>query len=58
VKIAPALRRKNDVEMERLNVHVPKEDATSLRVRCARERRSIADGVTAAIRDWVKKETA
>lgn len=49
----PALRREN-VQTERVNVYIPTEVVTALRVRCAETRRSISDGVTDAIREWLK----
>ena len=52
---APALRRE-DVETERLNLYIPMEVATALRVRCAETRRSISDGVTEALRLWLEQE--
>jgi hypothetical protein len=51
----PALRREN-VETERLNLYIPMELATALRVRCAETRRSISDGVTEALRFWLAHE--
>ncbi len=39
---------------ERLVAYVPPELATELRVRCARERRSISDAVTAAVQLWAQ----
>ena len=51
----PALRREN-VETERLNLYVPTDVATGLRVRCAETRRSISDGVTEALRLWLQQE--
>lgn len=37
---------------ERVVVYLPPELATELRVRCARERRSLSDAVTAAVEAW------
>ena len=51
----PALRREN-VEMERLNLYIPMEVATALRVRCAETRRSVSDGVTEAVRLWLQQK--
>jgi hypothetical protein len=51
----PALRREN-VETERVNVYIPSNVVTALRVRCAETRRSISDGVTDAIRAWLESE--
>jgi len=50
-----ALRREN-VETERLNLYIPMEVATALRVRCAETRRSISDGVTEALLVWLERE--
>jgi hypothetical protein len=38
---------------ERLSAYVPPELAEALRVRCARERRSVSDAVTAALSAWL-----
>ena len=51
----PALRREN-VETERLNLYIPMEVATALRVRCAETRRSISDGVTEALLFWLESQ--
>jgi len=37
---------------ERLTVYVPPELAEALRVRCAKERRSLSDAATEALRQW------
>ena len=39
---------------ERMVVYLPPELATELRVRCARERRSLSDAVTAAVEAWTR----
>ncbi len=39
---------------ERMVVYLPPELATELRVRCARERRSLSDAVTAAVETWAR----
>lgn len=39
---------------ERISVYVPPELAEALRVRCARERRSVSDAVTEALATWLK----
>ena len=52
---SPALRREN-VNTERLNLYIPMDVATALRVRCAETRRSISDGVTEALRFWLAHE--
>jgi hypothetical protein len=51
------LRREN-VETERMNLYIPAEVATALRVRCAETRRSISDGVTEALLAWLERERA
>lgn len=43
---------------ERLSAYVPPELAESLRVRCARERRSVSDAVTEALSAWLSGTTA
>jgi hypothetical protein len=39
---------------ERLAIYLPPDIAEELRVRCARERRSISDAVTEAVSGWLK----
>ena len=39
---------------ERLAIYLPPNVAEELRVRCARERRSISDAVTEAVTVWLK----
>ncbi len=39
---------------ERVAVYLPPELAAELRVRCARERRSLSDAVTAAVEAWLR----
>ena len=39
---------------ERLAIYLPPDVAEELRVRCARERRSISDAVTEAVTVWLK----
>ncbi len=39
---------------ERLAIYLPPDVAEDLRVRCARERRSISDAVTEAVTVWLK----
>lgn len=39
---------------ERVVVYLPPDLATELRVRCARERRSLSDAVTAAVEAWAR----
>ena len=41
--------------MVRLNVTVPKEVAEALGHKCVKERRSLSDGVTAAVKLWLGK---
>lgn len=43
---------------ERLSAYVPPELAESLRVRCAREHRSVSDAVTEALSAWISGTTA
>lgn len=38
---------------ERMVIYLPTEAATALRVRCAQERRSLSDAVTAAVEAWL-----
>lgn len=38
---------------ERISAYLPLEVAEALRVRCARERRSISDAVTDAVSQWL-----
>ena len=39
---------------ERMVTYLPPELATELRVRCARERRSLSDAVTVAVAEWLQ----
>jgi hypothetical protein len=39
---------------ERVSIYVPPELAEALRVRCAKERRSVSDAVTEAVTVWLK----
>lgn len=39
---------------ERVTVYLPGDLATELRVKCARERRSMSDALTAAVERWVR----
>lgn len=39
---------------ERIVAYLPPDLATELRVRCARERRSLSDAVTAAVEAWAR----
>lgn len=39
---------------ERVSVYIPPEMAEALRVRCARERRSVSDAVTEALTAWLE----
>lgn len=54
-KLVSRLRR--DESGERVSVYLPPDMATELRVRCARERRSVSDGVTEAIGAWLASES-
>ncbi len=47
-------RMRRDELGERMVVYLPAELATELRVRCARERRSLSDAVTAAVEAWAR----
>lgn len=49
---ASQLRR--DIGGERLAIYLPHDIAEELRVRCARERRSISNAVTEAVAGWLK----
>jgi hypothetical protein len=51
---ARASRLRRDVGGERLAIYVPPDKAEALRVRCARERRSISDAVTEAVSLWLQ----
>jgi len=48
---ASSLRRAESGE--RVSVYLPPALAQGLRVRCAKERRSVSDAVTAAVRAWL-----
>jgi hypothetical protein len=49
-----ASRLRREVAGERLAIYLPPDVAEELRVRCARERRSISDAVTEAVAKWLK----
>lgn len=49
-------RMRGDTRGERINLYVPEALATKLRVRCARERRSLSDAVAAALEAWLEGE--
>ena len=51
---ASGSRRRREVGGERLAIYLPPDVAEELRVRCARERRSISDAVTEAVTGWLK----
>ena len=54
-KAAPKPSRLRRAELgERMAVYLPPELAAELRVRCARERRSLSDAVTTAVEAWVR----
>lgn len=53
-KPSRASRLRRDVGGERLAIYLPPDVSEELRVRCARERRSISDAVTEAVRLWLK----
>jgi hypothetical protein len=46
-------RRKRAERGERLTVYIPPEVAEALRVRCARERRSLSEAATEALSKWI-----
>ncbi|MCC7542614.1 MAG: ribbon-helix-helix protein, CopG family [Deltaproteobacteria bacterium] len=48
----PSLRR--ETSGERLSVYLPPELAQELRLKCVKQRRSVSDAVTEAVRQWVK----
>lgn len=50
----PPSRLRRETLGERLAIYVPPELAETLRVRCARERRSISDAMTEALELWMK----
>lgn len=55
VQLAPSTSRLRRAELgERTVVYLPADLATELRVRCARERRSLSDAVTAAVEAWAR----
>jgi hypothetical protein len=49
-----ASRLRREIAGERLAIYLPPNVAEELRVRCARERRSISDAVTEAVSAWLK----
>jgi hypothetical protein len=49
--------RREDIESERLNVHVPTAVAKRVREAAFRERRSVSDAVTEALEHWLKRST-
>lgn len=54
-KASPAPSRLRRSELgERVAIYLPPELAAELRVRCARERRSLSDAVTAAVETWLR----
>ena len=53
-KPSRASRLRREVAGERLAIYLPPDVAEELRVRCARERRSISDAVTEAVSAWLK----
>ncbi len=48
-----ASRLRREIGGERLAIYLPPDVAEELRVRCARERRSISDAVTEAVKAWL-----
>lgn len=53
-KPARESRLRREVGGERIAIYLPPDLAEELRVRCARERRSISDAVTEAVASWLK----
>jgi hypothetical protein len=53
-KAPRASRMRREVAGERLAIYLPPEVAEDLRVRCARERRSMSDAITEAVAGWLK----
>ena len=49
-----ATRGKRKEAGERLTIYVPTELAEAVRVRCAKERRSLSDAGTAALSMWIR----
>lgn len=47
-------KKSTDENAERIHVRIPVDLATKLRVKCAEERKALADGVAEAIRGWVE----
>ncbi len=50
-------RRRRPARGERMAVYLPPELAEELRVRCARERRSMSDAVSEAVGLWAQSRT-
>ena len=48
----PSLRR--ETSGERLSIYLPPELAQELRIKSVKQRRSVSDAVTEAVRQWVK----
>lgn len=53
-KPSRASRLRREISGERVAIYLPSDVAEELRVRCARERRSISDAVTEAVSGWLK----
>jgi hypothetical protein len=53
-KASKASRLRRETGGERLSIYLPPDVVEELRVRCARERRSISDAVTEAVAGWLK----
>jgi hypothetical protein len=51
-------RLRRDEQGERISAYIPPELAEALRVRCARERRSVSDAVTEALGLWLDSAKA
>lgn len=57
-KPARASRMRRPTLGERVAVYLPPELAEELRVRCAKERRSLSDAITHAVEAWVRGPVA
>lgn len=57
VAAQPGSKLRRDERGERVSAYVPAEIAEEVRVRCARERRSVSDAVTRALEMWLSSTT-
>jgi hypothetical protein len=55
-RVPGASRLRRESLGDRVTVYLPPELAEGLRVRCARERRSVSDAVTEAVFAWMKAQ--